>query len=256
MEKYAKNTARWVVGECFGQAAENAEVITPGHLLDLLASGSGTPGSLDLSPGLGIDSITWDHLRDTVSTGGLADRIRFHGEPPRPVPRHTVVKKGQDNVLIGDARVLGDNSDNTAAANLLVPNHTELILDHTAERQHVPGLLLIDAAVQLVTWATTELFPPGNGGPPRYAVIRGCGFSFERFVFPLPTELSVRLSQSGPTRADRVPLTADVEIHQNGQLTTRGHFEFNAFDPASIFAIERDQVRRQLAETAEGVVHA
>ncbi|WP_019853915.1 AfsA-related hotdog domain-containing protein [Actinopolyspora mortivallis] len=235
----------WVVGDCLARFAGNEGVETLGGVLSRPEERPGGQNTTVLHPGMGVDRTSWRELEETILARGLSASMSLHGEPPRPVARHRVLKQSQDNVLIGDAHASGE----TIGASLTVPNDTEMIRDHTADQQHLPGMLLIEAAIQLVTWGVGETVPRTSGGKARYAVMHRCGFSFHRFVFPLPTTLRARLSRSGEADEDRVPLTARVETEQAGETTGVYEFELNAFDPHAVFEAEAGQARRTLTRT-------
>ncbi|GAA3592816.1 hypothetical protein GCM10022419_089680 [Nonomuraea rosea] len=220
----------WVVGECFGAATQLPDVMTVGELYDRLTSGP--PRALRVRAGLGVDATAWEGLRAVAG-----DEVEFGDPPPRTVFRHRVVKRAQDNVLISEPVVTGG----IAAAELVVPNDSELIRDHTAERHHVPGMLLIEASIQLLTWLVDETVPPTADGTRRYAVMHACRFDFHRFVFPFPVRLRAWLEPAGPATAERIPLTGRAEVEQAGRGCAECAFDLHAFDPRHIFEIEHTQ---------------
>jgi len=229
----------WLVGESFLRATTHPEFITEDQLLARLRADS-PPTPLTIRPGLGVDTLSWNALRMVL---GKDTEIVFDGEPPIPVPRRSILKHCVDNVVIGDAATDGSNF----RAQLLVPNGTEMMLDHTADQQHVPGMLLIEAAIQLVTWATTQLTKPLPGQPPRYAVMHLCAFDFRRFVFPLPTTLTGSLEPDGKPEDERIPLRSTVVVSQNDRVCSRLSIRLHAFDPAHIVAVEHAQALTALS---------
>jgi len=229
----------WLVGECFLRATTHPQFVTEDQLLALLRSGV-CPAPLSIRPGLGVDSVSWNALRMVL---GKEPEISFEGEPPIPVPRRSILKHSVDNVVIGDATTDG----NDFRAQLLVPNDTEMFRDHTADQQHVPGMLLIEAAIQLITWATSRLTEPLPAQPSRYAVMHTCAFDFRRFVFPLPATLTGSLEPDGEPEAERIPLRSTVTVTQNDRVCSRLAIRLHAFDPAHIFAVEHSQALTALS---------
>ncbi|MGW1072087.1 AfsA-related hotdog domain-containing protein [Streptomyces sp. NPDC002537] len=237
----------WVVGESFSRATVHPQIVTARQLRDRLARYVPEPDARPtVVPGLGIDENTWADLCERMPEADAVPADTTHRHPPRPVPRHRVLKHAQDNVLIGDARA----ADGRFSARLTVPNETEMIRDHTADQQHVPGMLLIEACTQLVTWAVPELVAPLPGQGDRYAVMHGLETDFERFVFPLPAELDGTLRVTGPPEDHRIPLAAEVTIRQSGRVCVNCRVRLHAFDPAHIFAIEHAQAMRTLERSA------
>ncbi|MEV6670943.1 AfsA-related hotdog domain-containing protein [Streptomyces sp. NPDC051162] len=243
----------WVVGESFSRATVHPQVVTAGELRDRLAWHTPEPGTRPtVVPGLGIDENTWADLCARMAETGAGARPVDTHHPPRPVPRHRVLKHAQDNVLIGDAWA----TDGRFGARLTVPNDTEMIRDHTADQQHVPGMLLIEACTQLITWAVAELTTPLPGHGDRYAVMHGLETDFERFVFPLPAELDGTLRITGPPEDHRIPLAAEVTVRQSDRVCVNCRVRLHAFDPAHIFAVEHAQATRTLERSAHPAAQA
>jgi len=235
----------WLVGESFLRATTHPEFATEDQLLAHLRTDS-PPAPLTIRPGLGVDTVSWDALRMAL---GKEPEITFDGEPPIPVPRRSILKHSVDNVVIGDAATDGANF----RAQLLVPNDTEMLRDHTADQQHVPGMLLIEAAIQLVTWATTQLTEPLPSQAPRYAVMHTCAFDFRRFVFPLSTTLTGSLEPDGEPEDERIPLRSTVTVTQNDRVCSSLAIRLHAFDPAHIFAVEHSQALTVLSAASNRV---
>ena len=234
----------WIVGDSFRRAT-TPQLRPIGAFLGDLARGrfDGVAG-LRLTAGLGLDEDDWAGLRRAVHARGLADRVQIDDAALRRVDRHTVHKQRDENVVIGHPRAVDlDRYE----ADIIFSDGTELLADHTADRQHVHGMLLIEAMIQLTTAAVAASAPPSPGNPRRYAVMHGCRFEFGRFVFALPATVSVRLVAAGEATAERVPLSAELSVVAAGRVVTTGRFDLNAFDPAHIFAVEDGQARKTIA---------
>ncbi|AEM89006.1 AfsA-related hotdog domain-containing protein [Streptomyces violaceusniger] len=232
----------WLIGESFHRATVHPQFVTQDQLLTRLRTEQ-PPVPLIVRPGLGIDPVSWHDLRMIL---GKEIDVTFEGEPPLAVPRRHVLKHCVDNVVIGDAAVDG----NAFRAQLVVPNDTEMLRDHSADQQHVPGLLLIEAATQIVTWAAAQLTEPLPGQPPRYAVMHACDFDFRRFVFPLPATLTGTLEIDGEPQKERIPLRSTVTVTQNGRVCSRLGLRLHAFDRTCIFAVEHSQALATLADAS------
>ncbi|MEN3609774.1 AfsA-related hotdog domain-containing protein [Plantactinospora sp. ZYX-F-223] len=235
----------WVVGESFVRATGLPDVLTVGELHEEIARAAvaGPARRLRVHAGLGVDATTWRGLRVAAETDGAGPAVEFGPAPPDTIPRHRVIKRRQDNVLVGEPTVV----DGVATAALVVPNETELLTDHTAERQHVPGVLLIEAGIQLLTWLVDELVPATPDGVRRYPVMHACRFDFPRFVFPFAATLRAWLEQTAPGTAERVPLVGHAQVSQGGRVCAECVFEVNAFDPRHVFEIEHAQALRAAA---------
>ncbi|ASU78157.1 hypothetical protein CDG81_07400 [Actinopolyspora erythraea] len=237
----------WVVGDCFARFTGNEGVMTLSEVLRRVRATTDldTEG-LVLHPALGTDGAAWRELMRAIARAELEQVVVPQGSPPEPVGRHTVLKQQRDNVLLGEPHVAGEEISGA----LVVPNDTEMLRDHTADQQHVPGMLLVEAVTQLITWAVGETVPPTPDGTPRYAVMHQLRTEFHRFVFPLPAVLRARLARSGEATDERVPLRAQVDIEQAGRVTTTCEIGLNAFDPNAVFTVEAGQAAKTVRRMA------
>ncbi|MFF4948552.1 AfsA-related hotdog domain-containing protein [Streptomyces chattanoogensis] len=232
-------TVRYLVGESFPRSTCHPNVQTVDQLIAELRAGA--PPML-IRPGLGLDVATWEWVKQQAAKKAACGQVVFDGAPAVPVARRTVLKHASDNVVIGNAGTDGDRF----RCELVIANDSELMRDHTADQQHVPGMLLIEAAIQAITWAVTELTTPLPGQGDRYAVMHACEFAFHRFVFPLPAVLEGQLEPNGKPEAERIPLKSTVTIWQARRECSTLTVKLNAFDPSHIFAVEHAQARKTL----------
>jgi hypothetical protein len=246
------NNVRWVVGESFESSECHPEILQISKLISDVRQGTyDQMPAIHLRVGQGVARAEWEMLGDLIATRGLIDRVSL-GEPPsEPLARQSVLKHDQRNVLISSPRRLPDGR---YESDLVIPDHSEMMLDHTADQQHVPGMLLIEAAIQMVTATVTDFVPVIAGQPDPYAVMHGCEFKFERFVFPLPATVILQILQTGDVSEDLTPLTADAEFIQSGRVTSSAHIDLHAFAPSTIFYIENAQACRMLAGISQPAV--
>jgi hypothetical protein len=235
----------WVVGDGFPTPRLHPEIRTYREVLHALRTGELREGYL--LPSLGVGPRDWEYLEQVVAQAGRSRTVFLDGPPPPPLPRAEVLKTIQENVVIARPRVSG----HTVECDLVVADGNEIMHDHTAERQHLPGMLLIEAGIQATTWATRALYPAGEGQLPPYPVMHGCAFDFERFLFWLPVTVRVTLVPGGSASKDRRLLRAEVSYLQQGHVAATGRFSFHAFDPPGIHRIEQIQSRRVI-ESARG----
>lgn len=228
----------WVVGDGFPTPRLHPEIRTYEDVLHALRADDLQKGHL--LPALGISPRDWEYLEQVVAEAGRSMTVFLDAPPPAPLPRAAVLKTIQENVVIARPRVEGT----TVECDLVVADGNEIMHDHTAERQHLPGMLLIEAAIQATTWATRELYPAGGRRPLPYPVMHACAFDFKNFLFWLPVTLRVTLTREGEPSAEKQPLRSEVSYLQQGRLAATGRFSFQAFDPPTIHGIEQKQARK------------
>ncbi|PDP86632.1 hypothetical protein CQJ94_15150 [Glycomyces fuscus] len=235
------NERLWVVGDGFPTPRLHPEIRTYREVLHALRTGELSEGYL--LPSLGVGPRDWEYLEQVVAQAGRSRTVFLDAPPPPPLPRAEVLKTIQENVVIARPRVSG----HTVECDLVVSDGNEIMHDHTAERQHLPGMLLIEAGIQATTWATRALYPAGEGRLPPYPVMHGCAFDFERFLFWLPVTVRVTLVPGGSVSEDRRLLRAEVSYLQREHVAATGRFSFHAFDPPGIHRIEQKQARTVIA---------
>ncbi|WP_369172837.1 AfsA-related hotdog domain-containing protein [Streptomyces sp. R28] len=276
-----------VVADRFGGFAGNADVITLGALRRALASAefAESRGRVPavLAPGQGIDARQWAELTAQVRRRGLPQGPHLTSGPAEPADPAEVLKLRRPNVLLSEVR---EDGPLRYAADLVVTDGTEMILDHTAERQHLPGLLLMEACCQMII-AVTRRFLVGHGHE-HYAVMQHFDIDFRRFVFPLSAELVLSIDAYGDESAghdgrgarhdsrgtghdgrdtghdgrdagadcDRMPFEVTIDIVQGAKTCARAHWRYRAFRPATVFAAEARQAAAALtAATSHTLSH-
>ncbi|MFI6770745.1 AfsA-related hotdog domain-containing protein [Streptomyces sp. NPDC050355] len=224
-----------IVADRFHTFAENEGVLTlsQAHLLTEPAT---------LTPGLGIGPEQWaDLVRRHNGT-----EMRISGAPPRPVDRTELMKLHQANVLLGDLQRTGHRA---YRAELITPDNTEMIQDHSAQRQHIPGMLLMEVCCQFLIAATrrhlAELWP----GVEYHAVMQHFDLEFQHFAFPLPAQLMLTIDRTEEQLDDRIPFEITIELHQSNRRCLYAHWRCQAMRSVPLFKAEARQAIRALASS-------
>ncbi|MEU8581342.1 ScbA/BarX family gamma-butyrolactone biosynthesis protein [Streptomyces abikoensis] len=155
-------------------------------------------------------------------------RERGRGRPLTPfadVPRtgsrlapSLVGRTDPANVVLGDVRTGPDG----ASASLRVPVDNRSMFDHAQD--HVPGMVLMEAARQLCLFTASEL----HGASTPRTTVAGFDFSFTRYAeLDSPTTVHVRKSEPyghvdelGAALPE--PRTFHVEFEQDGEVIASG----------------------------------
>jgi hypothetical protein len=82
-----------------------------------------------------------------------------------------------------------------------------MVQDHTAERQHLPGMLLMEASCQMIIAVTGRFLASRGVTDAYYTVMHHFEIDFRRFVFPLPAQLPLTFDEMGDLTGgpDRIP---------------------------------------------------
>ena len=229
--------ALWVVGDTCPTARPHPGARTLGDVHHALSAGE--LRDVRLVPSLGVGPLDWDHLADRVAGAGLVGSVVLAGPPPRPVARAEVSVPAQEDVVVAAPRI--DNG--TVEFALALADGNRVMRDHAARGRQLPGQLLVEAAIQGLTWAVRALYPAEPEQPPVQPVLYGFGFEFHRPLFWLPVTVRITLSETGPPDPRRRPLKAEIAYVQQDRTCARGHVGFQACDPRSVRDTESAQSR-------------
>lgn len=155
-----------------------------------------------------------------------------------------------ENVLISRPRRIDDDQ---FEADLLINARGELMLDHLTGL-HVQGMVLTEACRQMFV-ATTEAHCLGADAPQkRYFVINEMNMRFLEFAFPLPATIRYRLLECKQPRPNRVHITADMAVWQNGREVAGMAVKFGVFDGEYLAPRETQLADAALAQCLEDTV--
>lgn len=238
--------ALWVVGDTCPTARPYLGVRTLGDVHHALSTGA--LRRVRLVPSLGVGPLDWDHLADRVAEAGLVGSVTLAAPPPRPVARAEVSVPAQEDVVVAAPRT----DHGTVEFALAVAEGNRIMRDHAGRGRQLPGQLLVEAAVQGLTWAARSLYPAERDQPPLQPVLYGFGFEFHRPLFWLPVTVRITLSETGPPDPRRRPLNAEIVYLQQDHTCARGHVGFQASDPRSVRDTESALSRTVGAPPARG----
>lgn len=233
----------YVVADRFDNFAANSSIITIDAVTRSVASGQGgNSRSVELRPGIGVDAEDWANLRAVFDEHDSRRAFKLAGSPPAGLVTSSALKLLQKNVLLGNLR---DHGPRAFRADLVFSSDTEMILDHTAERQHIPGLLLMEACTQMLGAATERFLGRHRPGRSFYSVMQHFDIDFHSFLFPLPAYLELTIEE-WVEQADRIPFAVTIDIRQGKTLCARAHWRYRAFLPDQLWKIEAARAKRAI----------
>lgn len=211
-----------IVGDKFKAFARNPGVICIGQLEAALEQGPLDDGvAFELGQGLSEQRIA--RLLAMANDAHCRDRFLFD-RPQKCGLRH-VHKHNPENSLLSLPRRL---SESLFQADLLIDEDGELMSDHLSG-QHLPGMVLIEAARQMIL-AVTEEFLSESLASQRAFVWLGLDVKYRGYAFPVRTTVAYDIQASDVTRRSRVGFTVEVSFHQGTvtPCTAVTHFEVHA----------------------------
>ena len=119
-------------------------------------------------------------------------------------------------------------SESRFEADLLVDDAGELMSDHLSG-QHLPGMILIEAARQMILAVTEEFFSESLAGQRAYVWL-GLDVTYGGYAFPLRTTLSYDIQTSDAAKRSRVGFTVSMKFQQGAvtPCSATSHFEVYA----------------------------
>lgn len=211
-----------LVGERFATFAANEDVATVNRFIGNVRSGlyDDLPQPVRLAVGQGVDASDWEVIAAELTRRGLLARFRLPAVPV-VVAAPLVHKRSPENVMLADARRRGPLR---MAARLCLSDMNEMVQDHVTG-QHVAGMVLIEAARQLIQLSNHELVVADDDA--HAFVLCSLAASFEGYVFPLGVDLECALTRLDTSRPTRQDYTGEVVISQGGrgQATIRAEYQ-------------------------------
>ncbi len=239
-----------LVGERFTAFAEAEGVQTVNRFIASVRAGQhdATEG-LVIRAGQGIDGTDLSTVRTALTVRGLLDRFRLPSESNTVSP--TVVHKHREaNVLLADLR---QAAENRYAARLRLADDNELIVDHLTGT-HIQGMVLIEAARQLMLAVTEEFVLPTMPEREWVYVMSTLDTRFERCVFPVGVDLELTFTPVPGRGAGRPSFDATVTISQAGAVAAVCRSEYRLFDRRALDRCERQQAAAAIAAEAPRAV--
>lgn len=228
-----------VVGDQFHQFADgkNAMTVSQFQALSRLPDCCLT-GPLRLTLGQGARQ---DEVARIIAANGFAKKLDLSDlqRVEARAPGTHSHKCQPHNTVIGPPQRLGDSR---YCCGLLVDERCELMGDHQTG-QHIQGMILVEAFRQSFL-AVSEEFYPLEGANKTYFVINTLDTTFSSFVFPLPAEVRIDVTECD-ARPHRIRLKMQMAMLQGGVDCAACTAAFTIY-PEHVIA----EKERQLAEQA------
>jgi hypothetical protein len=224
-----------VVGDKFERfSADKDNVMTVSELTQR-AWQDGLPRECDIWLGQGIEhdrlfgvlgALEKRNPRDSIRVANLQHML----DQADPMHQASVHKARRENVLITRPQKTGDQ---TFEAWLSLQDSGELLGDHVTG-QHVQGMLLIEAARQMML-AVSELYLLGRNADTRfYFVLNSVNTDYLQFAFPIPTRILHEIVSLPSDTSKQLKATSRTSFYQNDVLTACVEIVYSAYPEARI----------------------
>jgi hypothetical protein len=209
-----------VVGRPFARFAQQVGGLTADAALAGLRDG--TLGGADLVPGQGLTEA------DRAALGAVRPRLADAG----------LYKTDPRNVLIAD---LVQTEWHHWRADLVLHPANAVLADRDNGTAHVPGMVELEACLQMAMAATERYLLPSQGD---YAfTTKDLAIRFSSFLFPLPAAVELRADRADWPHPDVLAADLTAVIVQSGQTVAEMRFQARVFERAHFTSIETARAR-------------
>jgi hypothetical protein len=229
-------TLHIVVGDDYARFAEcNSDVVTTSAMMTRLQDPSLWQGRHKVLLGQGISERTRLAMMAALEELGVDDV-----QPVDPSsPLQLTHKRSKGHVLITEPCRMADQAYRFG---LLLDAQNDRLSDHVTG-QHVGAMLLMEAARQAVV-ATLECAYVQPRGTPLGLVLERFDSSFQNYAFPLPTQLTVTVTEREGRQSRNIAVSLDVAFEQAGLQVCRMVLDVNLIEAAVLDAIETRKARK------------
>ncbi|MGS2716721.1 AfsA-related hotdog domain-containing protein [Eionea flava] len=203
-----------VVSDKFKNFAFNKDVITLSDLYDLINAENliyNKRQKTTLILGQGINSENIELLLTSIkqSKNHQYFDINLLQTNHKKASKKLTHKHSAENILISEP---SRNSELTFTSHLLIDEQCDMMSDHQTGL-HVQGMLLVEAARQLYL-AIMEKFILPSYEKSLYFVFNDLKVNYNRFNFPLPSEIKAEIINSGESKGKNKNYKMNVNIVQ------------------------------------------
>lgn len=224
-----------VVGDKFKRFSEDKEDVMTLSELTRRAWQDSLPRECDIWLGQGVEHDRLFGVLAAMEKRAPVDGIRIANpqqmlDQADPSHQASVHKARRENILITRPQ---RTSNQTFEAWLSLQDSGELLGDHVTG-QHVQGMLLIEAARQMML-AVSERYLLGQDEDTRYYfVLNSVNTDYMQFAFPIPTRIEHEITSLPSDISKILKATSRTSFFQNDVLTASVEIVYAAYPEARI----------------------
>jgi hypothetical protein len=135
-------------------------------------------------------------------------------------------KHKEQNVMISEPIFKGKDEYECL---LMLDDYCAEMSDHVTG-QHIQGMILIEAARQMVIAVTEEFFITDDNKGKLNFVTHRIDTVFNHFIFPLPVTIHFKIIEMKISRNNNLSCTAKISFSQDNVIATEIVFKYSALD--------------------------
>jgi len=239
----------YLVGDRIKSQIPHPRLLSMSELEVLIENGraGGTLSSvLRLRIGQGAAADRLREMKQRIDSYGLGNWIRMPGEHELERASGAYTHKRQPrNIMISEPQ---QGADAEYVATLLADDSCAEMSDHLSGK-HIQGMVLIEAARQMVLAVGEKFFISAAHRGQRSFVTHHIEAQFHDFVLPLEVEMKCRIDSVRRGADSNFKARAAITFHQAGALSASMRFVFSVLDKGFLQSQETRLLERQIPES-------
>lgn len=215
-----------VVGDKFENFAGNENIITISNLEDILSKDNLANNKYELAVGQGVNQEKLLKLIDMIEGKKLNNNIAINRNK-RKSSTFLTHKRKSENIMISDPT--HDMKTHIYEAYLMVDDDCAEMSDHMSG-QHIQGMMLIEAARQMVIAVTEKFFIPEHKKGKMTFVTHHTNSIFHTFVFPTEIKIQYQIKKIKPGVNGNLTAEVLIDFVQDNVIATQVDFKFSVLD--------------------------
>lgn len=230
-----------VVGDKFKEFAANESVICISDLERVIENNDPEYANTFFELGQGVSAARVERLIQLANSHRRRDFLLF--EPlVKCGLKHVHKIRPENSMLSIPMKIAEDRYE----ADMLLDDDSELMADHVSG-QHLQGMVLIEAARQMILAVTEEYLISDFGGPCAF-IWNGIDVAYFDYAFPTSTRLIYQIKEIDRSRKKRLRFIATIDLIQRSAKVCSATSKVEVF--------ERQLVERREQKVASAAIAA
>src|SRR6266567_3542550 len=243
----------FIVSDAFELFGANDSVTTFSNLIkDIADNNFSNICNKMFALGQGVHREQQEYLIELFEKQNVSERLNsqlLHIAPDKAGSQETHKRKPK-NIMISQVRAIHES---LFEATLLLDDRNELLDDHITG-QHLPGMVLIEAARQIAYVVTEQFFMEPTGRTQCYFVLHELNTTFQSFAFPVDVTIRCKILDKKLENPAKLFFSVLINFLQTGRCVAEVRTTFTVSDSGRLTSFEGTLARRVLQRARASVL--